>query len=114
MAEGTRRNVTDDKLDSHDELLADLLNSQQDMRTTQEEVHNTQRGIQGTLELILDRLGTLERAPAGQNIGAGLLPIPAQDNRNHRAQQVPTLPPKWELPTFEGHESKVWIHKCEW
>lgn len=47
-------------------------------------------GIQGTLELILNRLGTLERAPAGQNNGGGLLPIPAQDNRN-RQQQAPLL-----------------------
>jgi len=105
MAEGTRWKVTEDKLTRHEEILTNLLSSQQEAR-------NTQIGIQGTLELILDRLGALERAPAGQNIGGGLLPIPAQDNRN-RPQQTPILPPRWELPSFEGQEPKVWIRKCE-
>ena len=83
MAEGTRWKVTEDKLTRHEEILTDLLSSQQEAR-------NTQIGIQGTLKLILERLGALERAHAGQNIGGGLLPIPAQDNRN-RPQQTPIL-----------------------
>ncbi|KAH0687145.1 hypothetical protein KY284_017698 [Solanum tuberosum] len=98
MAEGTRWKVTEDKLTRHEEILTDLLSSQQEAR-------NIQVGIQGTLELILDRLGALEKAPAGPNIGGGLLPNPAQDNRN-RPQQPPILPPKWELPSFEGEEPK--------
>ncbi|KAG5628499.1 hypothetical protein H5410_000216 [Solanum commersonii] len=61
MAEGTRWNVTEDKLTHHEEILTDLLSSQQEAR-------NTQIGIQGTLELILQRLDALERAPAGQTI----------------------------------------------
>ncbi|PHT61706.1 hypothetical protein T459_34428 [Capsicum annuum] len=105
MAEGTRWKLTDEKLARHDEMLADLLNSQQ-------EVKNIQVGIQGILELILDRLGALERGPAGQNIGIGLLSNPAQDVRK-RHPPTPILPPKWELPQFEGHEPKVWIRKCE-
>ncbi|XP_060190417.1 uncharacterized protein LOC132619575 [Lycium barbarum] len=103
MAEGTRWKVTDDKLAKHDEVLTELLNSQQEMRATQ-------TGIQGTLELILERLLALERAPAAQNGGGGLLPLPVQENRQNRNQ---TPPPKWELPSFEGHEPKVWIRKCE-
>lgn len=62
--------------------------------------------------MILERLGTLERAPAGQNNGGGLLPIPNQDN-SYRPQQAMVLPPRWELPNFEGHEPKVWIRQCE-
>ncbi|KAF3649019.1 hypothetical protein FXO38_17877 [Capsicum annuum] len=54
MAEDTRWKLNDEKIARHDEMLADLLNLQQ-------EVKNTQVGIQGTLELILDRLGALER-----------------------------------------------------
>ncbi|XP_047258999.1 uncharacterized protein LOC124891240 [Capsicum annuum] len=99
MAEGTRWKLTDEKLARHDEMLADLLNSQQ-------EVKNIQVGIQGILELILDRLGALERGPAGQNIGIGLLSNPAQDVRK-RHPPTPILPPKWELPQFEGHEPKL-------
>lgn len=37
-------------------MLADLLNLQQ-------EVRNAQIGIQGALDLILERIGALERAP---------------------------------------------------
>ncbi|KAH0683703.1 hypothetical protein KY290_022336 [Solanum tuberosum] len=98
MTEETRWKVTEDKLIRYEEILTDLLSSQQEAR-------NTQVGIQGTLELILDKMGTLEKAPAGPNIGGGLLPSPAQDNRN-RPQQPPILPPKWELPSFEGKEPK--------
>ncbi|XP_070016017.1 uncharacterized protein [Nicotiana sylvestris] len=96
----------DDKLAKHDELLADVLSSQ-------EEVRNTQTGIQGTLELILERLTALERAPAGLNNGGGLLPLPVVDNRQNRPQNTVIPPPKWELPSFEGHEPKVWLRKCE-
>ncbi|KAH0671271.1 hypothetical protein KY285_023835 [Solanum tuberosum] len=98
MAEGTRWKVTEDKLTRHEEILIDLLSSQQ-------EALYTQVGIQRTLELILDRLGALEKVLAGPNIGGGLLPNQAQDNRN-RPQQPPIQPPKWELPSFEGEEPK--------
>ncbi|KAH0672946.1 hypothetical protein KY290_025229 [Solanum tuberosum] len=105
MVEGTRWKVTEYKLTRHEEILTDLLSSQQVAR-------NTQVGIQGTLELILDRLGALEKALVGPNIRGGLLPNAAQDNRN-RPQQPPIESPKWELPSFEGEEPKVWIRKCE-
>lgn len=26
---------------------------------------------------------------------------------------VPMRPPKWELPSFDGYDHKVWIRKCE-
>ncbi|KAG5598710.1 hypothetical protein H5410_030080 [Solanum commersonii] len=55
MAEGTRMKQLDEKRARHDEQLTNLLNNQQDVR-------NTQTGIQGTLELIFDRLA-LERDP---------------------------------------------------
>ncbi|KAG5590594.1 hypothetical protein H5410_041108 [Solanum commersonii] len=56
MAEGTRMKQLDEKLARHDEHLTKLLNNSQD-------VSNTQTGIQGTLELILNHLTVLERAP---------------------------------------------------
>ena len=105
MAEGTRWKITEDKLTRHDEMLADLLNSQ-------EEVRHTQTGIQGTLDLILERLGVLERAQVVSNVGAGLLPIPNVDNRNRAQPNAVTLP-RWELPCFAGQEPKVWIRKCD-
>lgn len=82
----------------------------------QQELRNSQTGIQGTLELILDRLTNLERAPNRRNgdqpLGDGLLPIPWQENRNNRGNMVPIPPPKWELPSFDGQEPKVWIRTC--
>ncbi|KAH0644743.1 hypothetical protein KY284_032627 [Solanum tuberosum] len=105
MAEGTRIKKLDEKLARHDEHLTELLNNQQDVR-------NTQTRIQGTLELILDHLTALERAPIEQQPGVGLLSIPA-DYRPNRLQVVPVRPPKWQLPSFEGHDPKVWIrHHC--
>ncbi|KAH0685513.1 hypothetical protein KY290_016998 [Solanum tuberosum] len=35
--------------------------------------------------------------------GDGILPIPGQEHRNLRHQRVLIHPPKWELPSFEGH-----------
>lgn len=100
--------TTEERLAKHDEILKDVLASQQ-------EVRNIHTGIQGTLELIFDRLGALERAPVGQVHGGGLLPapVPAQENRANRMQMVPISPPKWELPSFEGQDPKVWVRKCE-
>ena len=113
MAEGTRWKITEDKLTRHDEMLADLLNSQ-------EEVRHTQTGIQGTLDLILERLGVLERAQVVSNVGAGLLPIPNVDNRNRAQPNAVTLP-RWELPYFAirnrrcGSESVIdFLHSTEW
>ena len=85
MAEGTRWKITEDKIARHDEMLSDLLNSQ-------EEVCNAQAGIQGALDLILERLGVLERAPVVPNVGAGLLPIPNGDNRNRFQPNAVMLP----------------------
>ncbi|WMV41507.1 hypothetical protein MTR67_034892, partial [Solanum verrucosum] len=31
----------------------------------------------------------------------------------NRLQVVPVRPPKWKLPSFEGHDPKVWIRNCE-
>lgn len=56
-------------------MLADLLNSH-------EEVRHAQAKLKGALNLILERLGVLERALAVPNVGAGLLPISNPDNRN--------------------------------
>ncbi|XP_069152850.1 uncharacterized protein [Solanum lycopersicum] len=56
MAEGTHWKITEDKLGRDDEMLADLLESQ---------------------------------------------------------QKKAVVPPRWELPSFVGHEPKVWIRKCE-
>lgn len=75
MAEGTHWKITEDKLGRDDEMLADLLESQQKVR-------NAQTGIQGALDLILESLGALERAPMRQNLGVGLLPIPNPENWN--------------------------------
>lgn len=105
MAEGTHWKITEDKLGCDDEMLADLLESQQKVR-------NAQTGIQGALDLILESLGALERAPMRQNLGVGLLPIPNPENWN-RPPQKAVVPPRWELPSFVGHEPKVWIRKCE-
>ena len=105
MAEGTRWKITEDKIARHDEMLSDLLNSQ-------EEVCNAQTGIQGALDLILERLGVLERALVVPNVGAGLVPTPNGDNRNRVQPNAVTLP-RWELPSFAGQEPKVWIRKCE-
>ena len=105
MAEGTRWKITEDKIARHDEMLSDLLNSQ-------EEVCNAQTGIQGALDLILERLGVLERALVVPNVGAGLVPTPNGDNRNRVQPNAVTLL-RWELPGFAGQEPKVWIRKCE-
>ncbi|PHT87697.1 hypothetical protein T459_09803 [Capsicum annuum] len=56
MAEGTRFKLVDHRLSRHDKILNELL-------TNQQEVRNIQIGIQGTLELLLDRLTALERVP---------------------------------------------------
>jgi len=101
MAEGTRMKLLDDKLLRHDEILGDLT-------TTCRELNETQTGIRGTLELILDRLTALERAPVRAPEGAfpvrdGLLPNPIQEAR----ARLPIPPPKWELPSFDGNEPKV-------
>ncbi|XP_070055604.1 uncharacterized protein [Nicotiana tomentosiformis] len=103
MVDGTRSKVVDDRLTQHDEVLEEVLNSQQAFRTTQ-------TGIQGTLKLILERLTLLERVP---NIAGGnqpqedeLLPIPARDMRLNKLQMVPIPPPKWELPSYKGYEPK--------
>ncbi|PHU04243.1 hypothetical protein BC332_25065 [Capsicum chinense] len=110
MAEGTRSKVVEDQVARHEEIFAELVNQQQELR-------NSQTGIQGTLELILDRLTNLERAPNRRNgdqpLGDGLLPIPWQENRNNRGNMVPIPPRKWELPSFDGQEPKVWIRTCE-
>ncbi|XP_070033018.1 uncharacterized protein [Nicotiana tomentosiformis] len=110
MVDGTRSKVVDDRLNQHDEVLEEMLSNQQAFRTMQ-------TGIQGILELILERLTTLERVPnrdvGDQPQGDGLLPISAQDMRLNKIQLVPIPPPKWELPSFEGYEPKVWIRKCE-
>ncbi|XP_019251395.1 PREDICTED: uncharacterized protein LOC109230342 [Nicotiana attenuata] len=110
MAEGTRLKVMDDKLVRHKEVLNEVM-------ATQEELRNTQNGIQGTLELILERLTNLERVPPraqGEGPqGDGLLPMPGQEMRHHRPPAVQAPAPKWELPYFEGHEPKGWIRKCE-
>lgn len=67
--------LLDEKLICHDEQLTNMLNNQQD-------VHNTQTGIQGTLELILDQLTALEKSPnktlVEEQPGGGLLPILAR------------------------------------
>ncbi|KAH0646572.1 hypothetical protein KY284_034456 [Solanum tuberosum] len=109
MAEGTGMKQLDEKLARHDEHLTELLNNPQDVR-------NTQTRIQGTLELILNHLTVLERAPnkapVEQQPVGGLLPIPG-DYRQNRLQVVPVPPPKWELRYFEGYDPKVWIPKCE-
>ncbi|XP_019230960.1 PREDICTED: uncharacterized protein LOC109211833 [Nicotiana attenuata] len=110
MVEGTRLKVMDDKLVRHEEVLNEVV-------TTQETLRNTQTGIQGTLELILERLTNLERVPqraqGERPQGDGLLPMPGQEMRQLRPQTVQTPAPKWELPYFEGHEPKGWIRKCE-
>uniref|UniRef100_A0A3Q7FJK1 Retrotransposon gag domain-containing protein n=2 Tax=Solanum lycopersicum TaxID=4081 RepID=A0A3Q7FJK1_SOLLC len=105
MDEGTRWKITKDNLVRHDEMLVDLLNSQ-------EEVCHARSKIQGALNLILGRLGVLERAPAVPNVGAGLLSILNPYNRN-RAQLNTVALPMWELPCFASQEPKVWIRKCE-
>lgn len=75
MVEGTRLKVMDDKLAKHDKVLNEVL-------TSQKELCNTQTGIQGTLQLILDTLTTLERVPqraqGDQPQGDRLLPIQAR------------------------------------
>nr|XP_009760314.1 PREDICTED: uncharacterized protein LOC104212668 [Nicotiana sylvestris] len=100
----------DDKLVRHEEVLNEVM-------TTQEELCSTQNGIQGTLELILERLTNLERVPqrahGERTQGDGLLPILGQEIRQHRPPTVQAPAPKWELPYFEGHEPKGWIRKCE-
>lgn len=55
----------------------------------------------------------LSRAPVEQQPSGGLLTFPVQDYRQPRLQVVPVPPPKWELPSFEGYDPKVWILKCE-
>ncbi|KAH0729480.1 hypothetical protein KY290_000602 [Solanum tuberosum] len=100
MTEGTRMKLLDDKLLRHDEILGDL-------STNCRELKETQAGIRGTLELILDRLTTLERAPVKAPecafpVRDGLLPNPI-----HKASaRFPIPPPKWELPSFEGNKPK--------
>lgn len=49
MVEGTWMKLLDDKLLHHDEILGDLT-------TTCRELNETQAGIRGTLELILEQL----------------------------------------------------------
>lgn len=104
MAEGTRLKLVDEKLLRHDEILELVLTSQQ-------EFCDIQTGIQGTLELILDRLTTLERLPnraQGDNCqGDRLLPLLIQEMRSNINQIVTDPPSIWELPSFEGHEPKV-------
>ncbi|OIT32972.1 hypothetical protein A4A49_14857 [Nicotiana attenuata] len=63
-------------------------------------------GIQGTLELILDRLTALEKPPANPN-GGGLLPLPVQEDRPNRQAVFLVPPPKRELPSFEGQKPKA-------
>ncbi|OIS99338.1 putative mitochondrial protein [Nicotiana attenuata] len=103
MVERTRLKVMDDKLVRHDEILNEVL-------TTQEKLRNTQTGIQGTLELILERLTNLERVPqraqGDRPQGDRLLPISGQELRKHMPQAVHAPSSKWELPYFEGHEPK--------
>ena len=85
MVEGTRSKVMEDKLSRHEEVLAEVVRHQL-------EICDSQIRIQGTLELILDRLMNLERTPnrrnGDQQQGDGLLPFPGQENRNNRLQMV--------------------------
>ncbi|KAG5590604.1 hypothetical protein H5410_041118 [Solanum commersonii] len=76
MVEGTRIKQLDNKLARHDEHLTELLNTQQDVR-------NTQTKIQGTLELILDHLTALERAP-------NRVPIEQQSGNDSMKKHNPT------------------------
>lgn len=99
--------ILDDKLLRHDEILGDLT-------TTCKELNEPQTGIRGTLELILDHLTALKRAPPRVPEGVppgrdGLLPNPMLNSMN----RLPIPPSKWELPSFEGAEPKVWLRKCE-
>ncbi|KAH0705262.1 hypothetical protein KY290_012090 [Solanum tuberosum] len=111
MADGTRARMVDERLARHDEALTEVLANQQ------LEIRNTHTGIQETLELILDRLTTLERVPnrahGEHQQGDGILPNPAQEQRPNRLQMVPIPHPKGELPSFEGYKPKVWLRKCE-
>ncbi|XP_059281037.1 uncharacterized protein LOC132034680 [Lycium ferocissimum] len=106
MAEGTRMYTMDDKLTQHEEVLNELTAGQQALQ-------QTQRGIQGTLELILEWLTALER-PQQRAQGDGILPNPVQEVRVVKPQiAIQTPPPKWELPSFEGQDPKVWLRKYE-
>lgn len=59
-------------------------------------------------------LETLPNRAQGENRhGNGQLPLPVQEVRQNRNRVDPIPPPKWELPSFEGHEPKVWIRTCE-
>lgn len=110
MVDGTTSRTLEDRLARHDETLNELLANQQ-------EIQNTHIGIQGTLELIMYHLKTLERPPnraqGEQQQGDEILPNTTQENRQNRLQIVPIPPPQWELPSFEDHEPKVWLRKCE-
>ncbi|KAH0720051.1 hypothetical protein KY290_006530 [Solanum tuberosum] len=110
MADGTRFKSMDDRLNRHEETIERLANSNRD-------ISETQVGIRGALEQIVERLTALEMRPvaADLNISQGdvILPIPGQEHRNLRHQGILIHPPKWEFPSFEGHQPKVWLRKCE-
>lgn len=76
-----------------------------ELTTEQQTLQQTQLGIQGSLELILDRLTALERPPANPN-GGGLLPMPMLEARQNRQARFTVPPPKRELPSFEGKETR--------
>ena len=82
------------------------------MLNSHEEVCQAQAKLQGAMNLILERLGVLERALAVPNVRSGLLPISNPDNRI-RAQPNAVMLPRWELPSFAGQEPEVWIRKCD-
>ncbi|KAH0657832.1 hypothetical protein KY289_026580 [Solanum tuberosum] len=83
----------DKKLDEHDELLLELRNGQQNLTATQ-------HGILGTLELLLEHNNVMD---CGQARGC-----PTGSTQSNTCSY-----PKWELPSFEGLNSKVWVPKCE-
>lgn len=93
----------DEKLTQHDELLIKLRNRQLTLTAAQ-------HGIQGTLELPLQRINVTER---GQARGDAILPLPVKDARSARPNHIHVPTPKWELPSFEGSNPNVWIRKCE-
>lgn len=95
--------IMDEKLAQYDELLLELRNGQQTLTATQ-------HGIQGTLELLLKCINAMGR---GQSRGDGILPLQVQDGRPARPNQMHVPTPKWELPSFEGSNPKVWVRKCQ-
>ncbi|XP_060179349.1 uncharacterized protein LOC132609393 [Lycium barbarum] len=86
MADGTRMQTMDARINRHEEVLVELTIGQQTLQ-------QTQLDIQGTLELILNRLTALERPQADPNRG-GLLPIPTAEVRPNREVGFPVPPLK--------------------